>query len=79
MSVYTTLVWNNDAPTDSEKETISQHLATLIAKGDTTGESAKIDGATTYTVRREWIKTEVANDWITFVTAYNPVSAKIGV
>lgn len=76
MSIETQVVWNK--PTDQYAMLyVQQKAQELIAEGKEVGNVVLIDGDTQLTVNRFWIDTATAEEWISFVTNYNPASAVI--
>lgn len=77
MTTNTLVVYNNGTPSETDKTAISTYIDTLVANGDTNGTYIKTQDATTYSITRTWIDTNAADAWVTYITAYNPVSAEV--
>lgn len=76
MTTETQVTWSK--PTDPTAMTLVQARAQeLINAGKEVGNAVINDGETQIVVNRFWVDTETADEWITFVNVYNPVSAVI--
>lgn len=76
MTIETQVTWVK--PTDPATVSAIQAKAQeLIAVGKEVGNVIINEEATQVVVNRFWIDTPAADEWIAFVTGYNPVSAFI--
>lgn len=76
MTTETQVTWSKptDPATMSAVQTKAQEM---ITAGKEVGNVVINDGDTQVVVNRFWVDEPTANEWITFVTGYNPVSAVI--
>lgn len=79
MTTTTFVVWGKGLPVQADADEIAGYVSTLVANGDTDGVSTNAPGvvADTYSVQRTWIDTNAADAWVTYITAFNPVSAEV--
>lgn len=78
--ITTNVVWLNQTPTSADKQTISDQAALMQSEGKTDNVSTYMPEtpvSTQYTIVRTWVDNTAAEEWITFILTYNPVSAQI--
>jgi hypothetical protein len=76
--IHTSVVWNKNSITIELTEAVNSKVSTMVEEHLTDGSSD-----ITYlennqqAVYRSWVTEEAANEWILFITQYNPVSVEI--
>lgn len=77
MSITTQVVWTNGTPTQEGKRSLNRQINLLKSQGVTDGNFTQTPVAEGLMIHRNWTTVEAANNWITFVSQYNPLSANI--
>lgn len=75
MTVSTQVIWAFETPTPQEITLINQELEVLKNQGATDGSYTQeiVSNGTMFI--RPWTTLNDANNWITYLSSYNPVSA----
>ena len=77
MTVTTQVVWAYGTPTIEGKRFLHQQIDILKNQGATDGNFTQSSATEGLVIHREWTTINDANNWINFVSDYNPVSAEI--
>ena len=77
MSITTQVIWAYGTPSPGDTISLKQQVDLLKNQGLTDGIFIQTPVAEGLMIHRNWTTLNAANDWIAFVSDYNPVSAEI--
>lgn len=79
LSIKTQVVWELPGAEPDSAMIIAEKVAELAAAGKEAGERDLVDGPgeNQITVTRYWVDQDTAQEWVSFILQYNPVSATI--
>jgi hypothetical protein len=78
--IKTHVTWAENTPTDEDLTAIKMIIQSMISDGKTDGEYttfAAPDDSSRTIIERFWSNIDYANEWISLMLQFNPVSASI--